>query len=312
MPSTFTTYANLEKFEDRSVGWDFGNNLDTIDQGIGVHNLTNSSGGDINAFQPVAFDTATDNTIKAADLTAAGDSLADGLTLAQITDGASGQVLTRGFVNNALWSWTRGDVLYLNTAGGVGLRGSTTIVEQTSGEELVMQPVGIATSANRAYFDFSRRPGYPYTINSDGYTVSSGSAPESFASVSGPGSIRKLAMAAGAVVVFGFRLPGWFQAIPNITGIWGFRIGYLTASGSLDITNIYDGAGNSGDPGVSPGSSATWANLDCDWDQMAGVAGISFGAGDSVYVELTASTATVDVEVVPALRFEPLAHLAVE
>lgn len=304
MASTRTTYAYIEKFEQQSVGWDMGTPLDTIDQGISVHyNLASEA---ISAFELVGFDPASDNQIRLAQV-ASTHKVASGIALAAIEAGESGQWLSRGFVQNAGWSFTKGDIVYLTTtAGGLAVAGTTHVA--TSGDQLILQPVGIATSATRVFFDFTRRATFPYTIPADGYTVVSGTVAESFASVSGPGSIRKLNVTSGGgVIVFGFRLPGWFRAIPAIAGVWGFRIGYLaTSTGTIDVTNIYDGAGNSGDPAISAGTSTSWANLDVDWDDMAGISGISYGAGDSVYVEVTTATEAVDMEAVPALRFDPM------
>jgi len=309
MASTYTTYANLEKFEDRAVGWDNGANMDKVDQGISLHNMTASE--NLTAFDLVTFDTAGANTVRQAQVTAAGDELADGIVPAAISSAATGTVLTRGFATNGSWAWTRGDVLYLTTtAGGLAVRGTTHIAESTAGEEIIIQPVGIATSATRAFFDFTRRPGHPYTIASNGYTVSAGSAPETFGSVTGPGSIRRLTAAVGASVVFGFRLPGWFRAFPNISGIWGFRLWYkAAATGTIDIDQIYNGNNGAADPGISAGTSTSWAALDLDWNTITD-SGLSFVAGDSVYIRVTVATAAVEMEVVPALRFEPIAQLA--
>lgn len=300
MSSTFTKYAYLEKHEDRSVGWNLGTNLDTVDQGLNVHVMTNGAGSDVTAFAPVKLHASTSNVFNVVE-PATGPAF--GLLLSTVADGATGQVLTRGFAENNSWAWSVGDVLYLS-GSTIGKRTDLMHVAQ-SGDSLFMQPVGIATSAIRAWFNFERWGIMPYTLPAVGYVVSAGSATESFKAITGPGNAHVLT-SSSATVIYTFVLPGWFKAIPNISGIWGFRIRYIAAAtGTIDVGTMYDGQNHSGDPGISAGTSTTWANLDVNWNQIAGISGWAPAATGSIHVAVTVATASVDFEVMPRLRFEP-------
>lgn len=301
MASTFTTFANLERFESRSIGWDFGANLDTIDQGISVHLLANNSGGDISAFQAVKYMTGTDNSFEAVTISTG---RAFGILLETTADGDNGHVLTRGMVENESWSFTKGDVIYLDTSGGFSVRTDLAHVS-SSGYELYMQPVGVALSATRVFFNFTPFNPLPYCITASAYHVSAGSVTVKFASITGPGTIYYL-QSNSATVDFMFRLPPWFYAMPDMAGIWGFRIRYqCAATGTLDVTNVYDGNNHSGDPGITAGTSTSWTTLDVNWDKFNDVASWGPSAGGHVIVACALATANVDIDPFPQLRFEP-------
>lgn len=69
------------------------------------------------------------------------------MSLATIANDASGNFLLHGFARNDAWTWTVGGLLYLSTTAGA--------MTQTapSGADDVIQVLGVATHADRIYFN---------------------------------------------------------------------------------------------------------------------------------------------------------------
>lgn len=313
MSSTYSTFAKLEKHEDRSIGWQLGTNFDTIDQGINVCVLTNGQGSDIRSHQPVRFNTSALG-FKGAIL-AAGSPLADGILLGDTAAGAAGQVLTRGFVENSNWTFTLGDIVYLlsdtldgGITGAFGLRGTTHCVVGSPDDILFMQPCGIAMSATRVYFDFNRfRPLAPYVVPASSYIATAGAVTASIASVAAGTGFQHILTTTGATdVVYTFVVPPWYRAMPNIASVWGFRIWYKIATGTIDVTAVYDGTSHTADPGVGTANSTTWASFDVNWDKFFAVSGWAPTPGKQILVKVACSAGSAVLEVAPRLRFEPL------
>lgn len=313
--TTNTTFARLSKPDAYQVGWaDLINaNLDTIDQGISVFKLTNAHGGTVPAYGAVKFGTSAGQFVGAV-LTTTGIPC-DGIALADSINGEVVSILSRGFVENSGWAFTIGDIIYLTSttlATGVGsflTRASLAYaIEGAVDSTLLMQPVGIAVSPTRVYFDFNRfRQLSPYVIPASKYFQTSGTAvTESIKSIAGPGFAHVITSGGAADIVYSFILPPWFRAMPDIAGVWGFRINYKLTSGSIDVTQVYDGNNHNADPGVANGSSTSWTNFDVDWDKFNDVSGWAPAVGKQVMVKVNVSATGADLEVAPFLRFEPI------
>lgn len=67
-----------------------------------------------------------------------------------ISADAAGKFLLHGIARNDAWSWTVGGIIYLSTDGSTG---STLTQTAPSGANEVIQVVGIATHADRMYFN---------------------------------------------------------------------------------------------------------------------------------------------------------------
>lgn len=69
---------------------------------------------------------------------------------ATIDADASGNYLLRGIVRDDTWNWTVGGLIYLSTTGTTG---NTLTQTAPSGTDDVVQILGIATNADRIYFN---------------------------------------------------------------------------------------------------------------------------------------------------------------
>jgi hypothetical protein len=115
------------------------------------------AGETIPQWQAVYFD-VTAGEMLLTDADASGKAPGWGLALAASADGSPIYVLSRGWVRNDAWTWTPGDPIYLaDTPGGL-----TQTKPSTSGD--IVQPVGIAKSADVAYFNFDPVNGW-YTVD---------------------------------------------------------------------------------------------------------------------------------------------------
>lgn len=311
--TTQTTFLKLYKPETGTVNWEtlLGANWDILDQAANAGILTNVHASDMMAFDPVCF-VATEGEFVAARLDV---NFADGIALTDVAVDEEAVILTRGFVENAAWTWSIGDIIYLTSAnalhgsniGVLNTRGLLHIFAEPGDDNFRMQPVGIAISPTRAWFDFNRfRHLMPYTIPASGYIVTAGTMPQAFENVTGPGWTHVLkSSGGGATVIYTFKLPPWFLAMPDIADVWGFRLKYALSSGTIDVTELFDGNDNNDDPGLATGSSATWTNYTVDWDDFNNVAGWSPQPSGQIGVEVVVSAADALLEITPQLSFEP-------
>lgn len=318
MASTFSKWAALEKFEDRSIGWNDDTNYDTIDAGISgnIVVMTNTKGSTINAFSPVKLNSGGVGLNFTTAILASTSTPCFGIVLQDTPNNGQGQVLTRGIIENPAWTWNAGDIIYLSSSGSGGTgdlvsRASNTHIAVHAGNSMLYcrQALGIALSATRVYFDINRfKPEWPYVVFPNGRVTVTGSWTESIKDVGGggaPGFQHVLTSGGAASIDFTFACPPWFIGVPDIAGVWGFRIRYRVASGTIDVTNIYDGFNHSGDPGVATGNSTTWASFDVDWDKFNDLTFTPTVAGQ-VIVRVAVSAINADIEITPRFRFESL------
>ncbi len=110
--------------------------------------ITNFNGGEtISQWSLVRVH--SDGEFHLADADAAGEFPAIGIASISSTDGNPINVIVQGVVRNDAWNWTVGGSLYLSaTAGDI-----TQTAPTTSGH--AVQRVGVALSADSAYFNFS-------------------------------------------------------------------------------------------------------------------------------------------------------------
>lgn len=115
--------------------------------GSGVK-ITLTAAGNI-AFGDICY-IASSGKATLADADAIATSSAIVMALATISADASGQFLLLGVARNDAWNWTVGGLIYLSTTGT-----STNTLTQTapSGTDDVIQIVGVATHADRMFFN---------------------------------------------------------------------------------------------------------------------------------------------------------------
>jgi hypothetical protein len=68
---------------------------------------------------------------------------------ATISQNATGNICTKGFVRHSAWNWTTGGLIYVSTTG---TSGNTLTQTAPSGTNNVIVPIGIAINADQIYF----------------------------------------------------------------------------------------------------------------------------------------------------------------
>lgn len=316
MADTYSSYMNLLIPETRKVGWgdDMANDFALLDYGGRGNYFLATFGEDVTANQAVAWDTTANKVVKA-QISGSAPKPAIGVAISTTSNGSTGGVLTRGWLETG--SWTIGDAVYLGTTAGA-LVASTTVTDYLANsdndEELIFQQIGRATSTTRIFIDCSRwRRAQHYTINSGRGFLSSGTAPEGFITVgSGKAITYRLSGAGSAVVIYPFYLPPYFRALPSFAA-WGFKVRYVAsnATPTAQVTNL---ASKDANGAPSPADSATnttsWDHKHLNMTNIAG-ASLSLARGEMLYVSVTltgASAQTIDIETTAQLRFLPQHH----
>jgi hypothetical protein len=93
---------------------------------------------------------ASDGEAQIADSSVVATSYAIALATGSITAGATGTYLLQGFARNDTWNWTVGGPIYLSLNGTTG---NTLTQTAPSATNEVVQILGIATHADRIYFN---------------------------------------------------------------------------------------------------------------------------------------------------------------
>jgi len=126
--------------------------------------LTGLNGGETTLkWTPVVF-TAASGEFMAADADAATLAPAWGILVEDTSNGAAAKVLKEGYVRYDTWNWTVGATLYLGDTvdgNGDGVFVEAASKPATTGD--IVQPVGIAVTADIVYFDFDPINGF-YTV----------------------------------------------------------------------------------------------------------------------------------------------------
>ena len=102
--------------------------------------------GQATVFGDVCY-VASNGKATLADADALATSGAVAMSIATISNDAAGNFLMHGFARNDAWAWTVGGIIYLSTTAG----GITQTAP--SGADDVIQVLGVATHADRIYFN---------------------------------------------------------------------------------------------------------------------------------------------------------------
>ena len=125
-----------------TVGLTAAPSADVTSSGI----ITALTAGENLVFGEVCYIASTGKALKA-DADAIATSSAIVMALATIAADASGNFILHGIARNDAWAWTVGGLIYLSTTAGA--------LTQTapSGTDDVVQILGVATHADRMYFN---------------------------------------------------------------------------------------------------------------------------------------------------------------
>lgn len=104
---------------------------------------------EIQAFGDLVY-IASDGEAQLGDADAEATSRIIGMCIAAVAAGATGTYLLHGFARNDAWAWTVGGFIYLSTTGTTG---NTLTQTQPSGTDDAIVIVGVATHADRIYFN---------------------------------------------------------------------------------------------------------------------------------------------------------------
>lgn len=125
--------------------------ISTDDQAVGITLTGRNFGATVAQWESVLL--GPSGTWILADADGTGTYPAQGLAVASGTSGNAATILTQGHARNDAWNWTPGGAIYISTTAG----GLTQTAPSTSGN--IVQPVGVAETADIAYFHFNQTYG---------------------------------------------------------------------------------------------------------------------------------------------------------